>query len=266
SKFNKQLIISTHSRLIFTDKYYKDVKFLVWEQGHVKCRNEVTEEQQQALVGDLLNVTETILETGNSIFVEDTAQKVAIEHLCAKLNVECNVIICGNCENVKSLFRLSLHESSPVRNRGLFILDGDNTGEDKEFTNEDRIVKLEKYSIESYLLSPVYCAEIFGINEDEVKTDILSIIQRQKGKIFNKGKSALFAQKLVEKLTSDELSEDMFSILDCSKILEIMCSSRKVSYSDYVNQYLDILVKNTELLNSFDDKLIAGIKAFEVGA
>ena len=263
SNYNKQLIISTHSRLIFTEEYYKYVSFLVWDEGHIISKKHISSIQKEALVGDLLNITESILQTHNTIFVEDKSQKITIEQICSRLGIEATTVICGNCENVKSLFRFSLSINSPTNNKGLFLIDGDNTGAIKEFKDEERFIKLEKYSIESYIIDPRYASKVLNTSEKLIRDEILEIIILEKNKIFNKGKSAKLAIILIEKLKAEELTNNIFSILDCSKILTILCDKNKIKYEDYVAKYIDFLSEQESIQACFDEKLINAIETIK---
>lgn len=260
SKFSKQIITTTHSRIIFKDNFYKKTKFLIWKSGKIFLENEINNSAKEAIVSEMASAVTVVAPTSKTFFVEDRTHKYVIETLGSQLDNEVEVVVCGNCENVKSLFRCSKGRS--WQNKGYFLIDGDNQGTIKEFMNEVRFIKLDRYSIESYLFNLKILSSILSVDEDKVKEELLSIIQGKREKIFRKGgKASKFASDLVMKLDKNDINDKLFETLDCSEIIIEVANNLNIGKEELIDIYLSEAKKQSLIDVIFDTKLIEAISS-----
>lgn len=196
-KFNKQIIVVTHSRIIFSQDFYSKTQFLLWENNKIVCKPEITAQQKSSIAGEISNIVNVIGFTKLTFFVEDEAHKTVVLNLAKVLAKEVEIIVCRNKANVKTMFEL-LKSSRP--DNVYFLVDGDNEGAGIVDAN---FVSLQKYCIENYLLDSLLLSKIFSKTEDEIKTEIVNYV-----KDLNQAKLVVF------KKLGDFVSPFPFEVLD----------------------------------------------------
>ena len=186
-KFSKQIIVVTHSRIIFKKEFYPKTQFLIWEEGKIVCRTEVTEKQKASIAGEISETINIIQFSKTTYFVEDSTQKLVVDTLAKSLGKDIEVIICENKSNVRSLYNLL--KNSPQPNL-FFLVDGDNEGCN---INDSRYVSLKKYCIENYIFNLELLGKSLNKTEEEVKSVIVDSF-----KDINENKHSLVYKKLAE--------------------------------------------------------------------
>lgn len=172
---SKQIITVTHSRVIALDEFKKRTKFLSWENGKVIVNNDLTEQLIKDLAGDTVKIIEGITSNKKLVYVEDESQRVILDQIAKKLNLNIHVqSVGGGSEYVKSLSKAFMN--IPVNNV-YFLIDGDNkplnVSELSEFKN---LIQLKKYCIENYLLDSTVL-NLYSVEdwESKIKNYINSI-------------------------------------------------------------------------------------------
>lgn len=257
-KYDKQMIIITHSRVIFERPFYEKSKFLVWNNTSIHYQNDISEIQKEAIVGELAATVQVIAPTSKTFFVEDNKHELVLNSIARELKKEITVVVCGNSDNVKSLFKFSKDKTSAWRENGYYLIDGDNQG--NPFTNEERFIKLLKYSIESYMFNPNILAEILEKDVNQVQKELLEIIKNKKSAIFNKGKSAKFGEKLMGKMVKTDITEEYLGVLDCSQFINEFSQLQGKPVNEIFSDYIKKAKEKNILETIFDSSLINAIK------
>lgn len=232
-KFSKQIIVVTHSRIIFNQDFYSKTQFLLWENNKIVCKPEITTQQKSSIAGEISNIVNIIGFSKLTFFVEDEAHKMFVSNLAKILNKEIEIIVCRNKANVKTMFEL-LKGSRPEN--VYFLVDGDN---ERAGIVDASYIALQKYCIENYLLDSLLLSKIFSKTEEEIKTEIINYV-----KGLNEAKLLVF-KKLADCVPSFPF--EVLDALDGSKI-----SNKFVTH---FNKTLDEIVKLYITQASVDGKL-----------
>jgi hypothetical protein len=254
---DKQLIVVTHSRVIFKDPFYSKTKFLVWDGGKIVYQSDISESQKDAIVGELAETVQVIAPTSKTFFVEDEWHEFIIKKIAEELGKNIVVVQTGNSANVKALFSLSKDKTSAWQENGYYLVDGDNQG--NPFAGESRFIHLERYSIESYLFNLDLLSKTLGKSITDIQKDLLDSIKIKKTEIFNKGKNAKFGEKLLDKILPDEITEDTMKIFDCSQVLEEFAQKQGKSARKIFEDYIKRAKEENKLTVIFDTSLIDAI-------
>jgi ATPase subunit of ABC transporter with duplicated ATPase domains len=78
---DKQMIVVTHSRVVFTQRFLPKTTFLFWEDGRVKWGPELTGEQRRRLAGDAIEIIRLGAFTKPAFFVEDDCHALVLEEV-----------------------------------------------------------------------------------------------------------------------------------------------------------------------------------------
>lgn len=250
---SKQLIVSTHSRVIFKQEYHQKVQFFVWEDGKIVVKDDIPPDQMGKISGEAIDIIKLGDFQRKTVFVEDAAHEETVNAIAEKLNSNINVVRLGNSSNVKSLFKVSLKENG--WDRSLFLVDGDGQGSD--FPNHSNYVHLDQYCIENYWVNIEALAEIYEISIDDVKEKILAAIRENRTEILKKNK---YFQFLFDRLTKDDIEQTSLSTLDASKIVPKILKDFGDSPADFLKKYIDFLSEKDQLPQAFPTDLIQFIK------
>ncbi|MBN1367770.1 MAG: ATP-binding protein [Dehalococcoidales bacterium] len=124
TEFKKQVIIATHSRVIFKKPFLNKTQFLFWKDGHIDISKEIPAELRRRISGEGIEIIKLGEFTKPTFFVEDQAHEDIIQVIAEILGNSISVSQCGNSQNVISLFRHSLREGN--WSHCYFVIDGDN--------------------------------------------------------------------------------------------------------------------------------------------
>ncbi len=236
----KQMIVVTHSRMVFTTKFLNKTQFLFWEGGQVKWGPELAAEQRRRLAGDAIEIIRLGTFTKPTFFVEDACQETIVTEIARVLDADVAVSPCGNKANVRSLYRYAQNDRWT---NSYFVEDGDN--ERSPFA-DPRFIHLGKYCVECYLLDPAIASAVVGKTETEVRQATFDAIVENKGTIFRKNK---FFEFLIDHLTIDHVTAARLAMLDASLILPAFLERLGYGEAGYIRGYIQVC-HSRGLLNS----------------
>lgn len=144
NKYSKQLIIATHSSIVFDEGFLEHTLFFQWENGNVKVSKVPSPSLQALLAKTTLQRVINLDSATRTFFVEDEMQALVINTLSNQLGVVVNIEILEGSGNVLKTARILGSKLNNAR----FVLDGDNKP-DKNILN---LIHLHGYCIENYLV------------------------------------------------------------------------------------------------------------------
>lgn len=245
-KFEKQIIVVTHSRIIFKQEFYPKTQFLVWENGKIICRSEVTDKQKASIAGEISETIKVVQFSKTTFFVEDQTQKLVVDQIAVALGKDIEVIICGNKSNVKSLHTL-LKESE--QKNLYFLVDGDNEGCG---ITDKRFISLKKYCIENYIFDIELLAESLSETEDDIKNNILDSLKK-----INGNKHSLVYKKLAE--VADPFPFEVLDTFSGKELLKLLSEKTGKSNEDIIKDFIAIAVSKNKIDSVFSE-LMVGLK------
>lgn len=253
STYSKQIIVATHSRVVFKKDFLKRTQFLFWENEKVKFDGNIPGEQHRKIAGEAIDIIKLGDFEKPTFFVEDGGHSEVIETLSTVFGTQVSVSECGNSYNVKSLFRLSKQEGG--WNNSFFLTDGDNQG--NPYPSESQFLHLDKYCIENYLLNFEIATRVTGKTEKEIKQAIFDSIKKNSGEILNKNKWFEF---LVSRLRIEDITQESLDKLDASKIFPHYLREISMERSMYIKKYLALLHEESKVDSVFPPRLIQALK------
>ena len=231
-EFKKQLVIATHSRMIFHSSFAQFSSFLFWDDGKIRWDDSIPDHEKVKIAGEAINVIGIGDISNKTLFVEDDFHVKAVRIMSELFGSGIEIVDVKNCQNVKSFFILN---RDGKRNEKLFFLvDGDNQG--NEFPGEDKVIHLDKYCMENYFLNISISARILGKTESACKEDLLEIIKENAEKV---ARGRLFIQKALMKLTAKEITQDLIDTYDGSILLRHLLKRNGKRIDKYVRDYCE---------------------------
>jgi len=251
--YQKQIIVSTHSRIVFKDEFLSKTIFLFWnDQGRVSWDTNISPEIRRRIAGETIEIIKLGDFSNITFFVEDNEHKYVIEELARVLASHVSVTVCGNAPNVRSLFCRSKADGGWENT--YFVEDGDN--QNSPFPGEDRFLHLSKYCIENYLLDVDTLSSLMDKTPEEVRAQLHQAILRNKDQILGKNK---FLEFLLDRLTPTDLTDEWLAKLDASIILPLILQSLGMGFNAYLESYVQE-ARNLNLLKTvFPDCFIQAI-------
>jgi len=112
SEYDKQLIIATHSRVVFGKHFLAKTRFLEWNaDGQLQVLATPTPGIKKSLAGEAVNFVQFGKYQNVTLFVEDDGHEAVIEALASVLGSKPDVVQCGNASVVRTMFRYSRLQS-----------------------------------------------------------------------------------------------------------------------------------------------------------
>ncbi len=253
-KYKKQIIVVTHSRVIFNKRFYPKTQFLVWDAGNIICMKDIDDKAKNKLAGEAVSLTQVVKISKKTFFVEDLVHKKVISKIAEALTRDVEVIECDGKSNVKSL--LKMVSTKPDYQLARFVIDSDNEG--NPFPTDSKLVFLKKYCMECYLTDLSTLALILNETEEKVKSKIHSIIVTRKTEILKTYKHLSF---LIDRLKPNDISNTLLSSFDCSIVVNELIQSCNLSFEDFLDKYVREAVASRKLNRIFESKLIQEIKS-----
>lgn len=256
SRYKKQVIISTHSRVIFEETFKNNCLFLFYDdKKKIIVSNTASEEIKKSISGEILNITLSKIST--NIYVEDNFHKKVIDKFAQKLNkINYNIQLMKDKQSVNSLFDSVRYQP----NRGLltnsyFAMDGD-LDKDK-VPNDKTYVKLPTYCLESAFFDLRILSAISGKTKTEIKLIILNEINKVKKK---KSKGRL-SQKGV--LVESDIVQKALNEYDSSQIISNVI--RKIGFTEngFLDKYLDQVISKSKIKAIYGQKFHSMIDSLE---
>lgn len=244
-KYKKQVIVVTHSRIIFKKEFYPKTQFLLWENSQIVCKSEITNQQKISIAGELsdtVNITQLLKTT---FFVEDESHKIILEALAKAMNKDLMVVNCGNKSNVKSLYSFLKEKNEEV----YFLVDGDNEG--NKISNA-HYISLQKYCIENYLLDIDILTTVLKKTKEDVQALIIECVKEH-----NTNKHSLVYKKLAE--SSSKFPFEVLDTYDGSELLKKIAVKVKKNPYDLIKETVDEMISIGKTEKVFNELMI-GLK------
>lgn len=251
-RYNKQIIVVTHSRVIFSDPFYEKAQFLVWENGKIVCKKEIDEILKGKLAGEVVSLTQVVKLTKKTFFVEDNIHTAVVEELARLFNRDVEVIPCSNKTNVKSL--LKMVSSKSEYNLAYFMIDSDNEG--NPFPKEQKLIFLSKYCMECYLMNIPLLAKVLKDNEKNIRKKIVETIKLNKRTILN---HYTYLDFVIDRLTEADIDENLLSKFDCSQILPKLLDHYNQTIQDFTHDFVSEVKTLSNARRIFPPQLINSI-------
>ncbi len=228
-EYKKQIIIATHSRVVFESEFLPKTQFFVWESGHIVVKDKPTDEIREKIAGDALQLI-TAFDINKAVFyVEDEPQKKVLEFLSSHFSKDFSVFVVNGRPNVQSLCR---YLTSEGYKNAYFLADGDNQGIPKGLEKNNQYIQLKKYSIENYFLNSIVLAKTANKTEEDIKNAIKEAI-----------KTSPEDQHTRSFKTLAEVSDIPDQVLDtynAKKIIEVVSQSLNLSNgSNLMDKFLE---------------------------
>jgi hypothetical protein len=250
----KQMIVVTHSRVVFTPRFLQLTSFLRWTDGRVEWGSELGPEQRRRLAGDAIDIIKLGAFSKPTFFVEDGAQALALEELARVFGADILVHECGTKSNVRSLFRVAIAEQWPSC---YFLEDGDNEGAPGSPYNATNFVHLDRYCIECYLLDSRIAPTALGKSLEEFRGILFEAIRTMREAVLQKNKffDFLFDQLRVEDITNENLSK-----FDVSLVADTVAGLTGFNRREMFRRVVRAGSDNGQLESVFPARLIDPIK------
>lgn len=241
--FEKQIIVVTHSRVIFMPKFFNKTQFLVWENNKIICKKDISEKQKLSIAGEVSSVVNAIELNKPTFFVEDEKHNIFVNNLAKVLNKNVNVVVCGNKSTVKTVFNML---KEPNSNKAYFLTDGDN---ETININNDHFISLKRYCIENYLFDIYILSKVFDTTEDDVKEKIIECIKELSHQ------NVLVYKKLAE--CSIDFPFEILDTLDIAKykIIDKLVKKfdKNIDTDDVVVSYINIAHTEDRIKTIFEE-------------
>lgn len=252
-KYHKQIIVVTHSRVIFNERFYSKTQFLVWESGKIFCMKDIDDKEKGKLAGEAVSLTQVVKITKKTFFVEDLTHKKVINKIAEVLAKDVEVIECDDKNNVKSLLKMVGSKSD--YQLALFVIDSDNEG--NPFPSNSKLVFLKKYCMECYLTDMATLTIVLNDTEANIKTKIHQIITARKAEILKTYKHLSF---LIDRLQATDITDALLANFDCSVIISGLLQQYNLCFDDFIDKYIREVNTSRKLSKVFENKLIQEIK------
>jgi len=233
-QYEKQMIVVTHSRIIFKDEFYPKTQFLVWEDRKVIAKKEISAKQRAAIAGEAISLIRMAAITKKTFFVEDRAHEAVLRKLMQRIDpaLDIDIVPMGKKDAVVGMYKTA--RANPGEwDQAFFLIDGDNQG--NPFPGDAHFIQLSQYCIENYLLDVPTMTQVLGKTEDEIKAAILEAIQFKKADILKHYK---FLDFVIDRLTVADITQDLLAKFDCSEIIERVLAHFGTSLTPYIDAYI----------------------------
>ena len=254
-RFEKQMIVVTHSRVVFTDRFLPLTIFFHWgNDGRVHWGDEMTQGQRERIAGEAIEIIKLGDLGGSGTFwVEDRVQALVIRTIAKQVKVNLRVVVSGNAPNVRSLYKRSKDDGG--WSGAYFLEDGDDQG--SPFPGEPDFIHLDRYCVENYLLDLPTAAIVTGHTEVDLQKIILNEIQKRRNTILGKNK---FLEFLFDGMQAGDLTQDRLGKLDASLIVDGYLVTVGISRDDYIQQYVSAASEAGTLEAVFPSALVEAIR------
>jgi len=257
NEYEKQLIVATHSRVVFTSSFLDKTQFFFWKNDniHVTVGRNMPDELRTRIAGESIDIIQVGTFTKVTFFVEDARHEEVIVTIAKVLNSDVTCESCGSCSNVRSLYKLSQLQGGWAN--CFFVEDGDNEG--SPYPGVKQFIHLDKYCIENYLLDIGTAAKVVKKTEETVKNALLDAIRKNKDTILRRNKFFKFFAFVFDNLNTSNINEASMAVLDGSTIFESFLTELGVNQDFYMKEYIETLQKESMLDKIFPKQLISAI-------
>lgn len=241
TEYNKQIIVATHSRMIFQDKFLEKTQFLVWKDSKIVIDNKISKAISDKIAGDSIKIISSLELHKQTFFVEDEAHEKVITELAKATDKDFGAIKLGNCSAVESFCRAAQKEKI---NNAFFLVDGDNQNPPKDLKDVSDFIHLKKYCIQNYFLETSILSEISTsqIDETQIKQKIKESIAE-----LNSDSKILVFKKMAE-LT--DIPDEVMDTFDASKIMDNLASKLGLTNFETLTEKFIERAKEKDSLNT----------------
>lgn len=255
----KQIIVTSHSRVIFDQAFRKKTQFLVFRDKKVFIEQDPPKEVLEDIAGETISIISTTAPSQKTFFVEDEFHKAMIQHLLDLHSKSAEIVVVKDASGmISNLYKVlkGNHELNAKWINAYLMIDGD--GKDEQYKTETRFIHLHRYVAESYFFVMSSMAKSLGISEDDLKTKILELILANK-KYFE-GRHLQFIEKVLNKIAKEDINLELMSSFDCSGLFSTILDTYGKKRDEFVKSYLADLNTAKEIEKVFDKKLLQSIK------
>jgi len=257
---NKQIIVTSHSRVIFDQAFRNKTQFLVFRDKKVFAEQDPPKEVLEEIAGETVAIISTTAPTQKTFFVEDEFHKTLIEQLLNSYSKTAEIVIVKDASGmIANLYKVlkGNHELNTKWINAYLMIDGD--GKDEQYKKEERFIHLHRFVAESYCFEIPEMAKVFGLTEDDLKTKILKAVKNNT-KYFD-GRHEQFISKVLGKIEASDIDINFMSSFDCSGLFNVLAEEHSKKWSDYLTSYIAELKTSKKLDSVFDKKLLQAIQA-----
>lgn len=241
NEYNKQIIVTTHSRMIFQDRFLKKSQFLIWRDAKIVIDNKISKEISDKIAGDSIKIISALELHKQTFFVEDEAHIKVITELAKATSKDLGAIKLGNCSAVQSFCKASQKEQ--IQN-AYFLVDGDNQNPPQDLKDVSNFIHLKKYCIQNYFLDTSILSEISNpqIDETQIKQKIKESIAS-----LNSDKNMIVFKKLAE---IADIPNEILDTFDASKITDSLAVKIGLTNFDTLAEKFIEKAKEKDILNT----------------
>lgn len=250
--YGKQLIVVTHSRVVFDSDFADRTTFLDWnDSGKVAVSRIPNRRLIDLLAGEAVNLLKVGEFERPTFFVEDRAHEIVIKAIAKSLSVDVVVTTCGNSTNVKSMYRLSKADGG-WRNCW-FVVDGDNQG--NSYPREAAFVHLDRYCIQNYCIDAETVGAVCSLSADQVKEKLLSAIVTSGDRLLRQ--NARFFGFLLKELTVDDVTPERLAGLDVSEVFEaFLAALGQTDEVTFVEAFVEHALSGTRRIEVLPSRIV----------
>jgi len=245
---NKQIIISTHSRVIFKEKFINCTQFFVWDNGRIVVKKEIPNYLKNRIAGDSIEIIKLGQFAKPTFFVEDTIHKKVLTKLFEIYLKDITITSLDNSGNVISFFKHSLSEGG--WQNAFFLVDGDN--QENPFPKFPNFIHLDEYCIENYLIRIEILSSIYSIKKNHIRKIILDAIKANKNSIFKKNK---YFEFLIDKMSLKDINTNRLKLLDASQIFPYIVKELGDTVDNFIDKYLTYIKENNLVKTIFPHQI-----------
>jgi len=260
SENKKQIIVTSHSRVIFDQAFRNKTQFLVFRNKKISVEKSPPKETLEEIAGETVSIISTTAPTQKTFFVEDEFHKTLIEELLTFYTKTAEIVIVKDASGmIANLYKL-LKSNSELNQKWVnayLMIDGD--GLEEQYKNESHFIHLKRFAAESYCFRIEIMSKILGKTDEQLKDSILEAIVNNK-KYFS-GHHQDFIDKLLTKVKKTDIDLNLMSSFDCSDLFKKLLKSENKKWSTFINEYIKELNKANLIDSVFDKKLLEAIKS-----
>lgn len=259
-QYQKQIIVSTHSRIIFYPTFQNYITYLVWENGSIKVREKVPQEYKEKIAGESVELLSIIQPSKKTLFVEDNEHEITIKLLLntyGKNEESLEILkISGGSGLLEGFYKIVKQNPNLTASwiNAYFLQDGDN----KPSPSRNGFIKLRKYSIESYYLDLKILSTLLSKPEEDVKKQLIDSIKKNRERIAGEGKNAIFLGQLIEQI--ENINPKTFNTFDCSQFFNDFIEVLGYKKAEFMKKYIQKAHEMGKIEEIFDQELMTLIK------
>lgn len=255
----KQIIVTTHSRIIFDARFSQKTQFFVFKNRKVLVQTTSPPEYLEEIAGETAAMIGVAAPTRKTFFVEDEVHRLMISELLKLHGSDAEVVIVKDASGmIQNLYKL-IRSNSEFNERWVnayLVVDGD--GKEPMYQEDSRFIHLQRFSAESYFFNIETMAKVFGISENDLREQILSLIKENPEGF--RGQHFVLIERFLDRLIPGDVTIELMSSFDSSSLLRKLLRARRSSSEAFISAYIRQLHHDALLDKIFERKLLEGVK------